>query len=216
MTFLFAILHVFWALESSVNSLSCMECTSTITTSCTGPTITCPSGSVCGVTYISTREGNTRRTTYAMTCTSESQCFKSGGASFPLGREMKIGTSCCNTHKCIPTLPSLPVNNSVSNGVTCPSCESVDPNRCAMQCTGDENACLHQTVYTGEVVRETKTFYGCTTKSICDLGNLCYSVIGIPIEIQFNCTSGSTTGLQTHLYIPSVICLLFLKLLFLT
>ncbi|XP_077312362.1 phospholipase A2 inhibitor NAI-like [Lithobates pipiens] len=149
-------------------SLSCTECTSRLTTSCSGYVRVCPHGSVCGAAYIATSD--------------------------------------------------VPADNPVPNGLKCPSCLSFYSPWCnssdTMQCTGNENMCLLQTVHIGEAVPQSTAYRGCATKSICDLGNLCYSHNGILTDVRFHCTSGSTMGLQTHFYIPSIICLLFLKLQF--
>ncbi|XP_077312656.1 phospholipase A2 inhibitor and Ly6/PLAUR domain-containing protein-like [Lithobates pipiens] len=212
MTSLLQFLCVLSALVASGYALSCTECVSPLD-SCTGPSVTCPSGSVCGAVYTqSWAFGILASKSYVMSCTPQNQCDKSGSMSLPHGVRMKIGISCCETDGCTPTFPSLPRDSSRYNGVTCQSCMSADSTWCStsdtMQCTGEENTCLLQTTKLSGSKELATAMRGCATKSICDLAS--YS--GSAMEVKFVCTSGST-GLQRGFYLPAVICIFFLKLL---
>ncbi|XP_073457876.1 phospholipase A2 inhibitor 25 kDa subunit-like [Aquarana catesbeiana] len=209
-------LLVLFALVPSGYSLSCTQCVS-LSDSCTGTRETCPSGSVCGAVYTeSLALGIIASKSYVMSCTPQNQCDMRGSMSLPHNVRVKMGTSCCETDGCIPTLPSLPRDSSGSNGLTCRSCMSADSTWCytsdTMQCTGEENMCLLQTTKLSGSIEGSTAMRGCATKSLCDLGSQSSSSQGQSMEVKFICTSGST-GLQKGFYLPAVICIFFLKLL---
>ncbi|XP_077312661.1 phospholipase A2 inhibitor gamma subunit B-like [Lithobates pipiens] len=208
------ILCVFLALVASGYSLSCTECLSS-SDSCTGPSVTCPSGSACGAQYRETWfKGVLASKQYMMLCVPQNSCNVIGSFSQPNYVKVKMGTSCCTSNQCTPSLPSLPRDSSGSNGLTCRSCVSLDSAWCytpdTMQCTGEENMCLLQTRKGSVKPMESKAIRGCATKSICDFGSLSSSSKGVKTENI--CTSGSS-GLQSGFYLPAVICILFFKLL---
>ncbi|XP_073457303.1 phospholipase A2 inhibitor and Ly6/PLAUR domain-containing protein-like [Aquarana catesbeiana] len=210
------ILGVLLALVASGYSLSCTQCTSS-SDSCTGPRVTCPSGSVCGAKY---REiwarGSLVSKTYKMLCLEPDMCDMKGSMSLPHHSRVKLGISCCRTDQCTPTFPSMTSDSSVSNGVICRSCMTNKSNWCytsdTMQCTGDENMCLLETTKISGPKEASLAVRGCATKTFCDLGSLSYSIQGESVDIKFVCTSGSV-GLQKGFYLPAVICIFFLKLL---
>ncbi|XP_040182762.1 phospholipase A2 inhibitor and Ly6/PLAUR domain-containing protein-like [Rana temporaria] len=216
MASLLQVLWVFSALVASGYSLSCTECSST-SDSCTGPSVTCLSRSVCGaIATESWALGLLVSKSYGKSCVPQHQCDKRGSMSLPHNARMKMATSCCETNECTPTLPSMPRDTSGSNGLTCPSCLSADSTSCntsdTMQCTGDENMCLLQTTKISGHIEGATAVRGCATKSICDFGSQTSSTQGISTEVKFICTNGST-GLQKGFYLPAVICIFFLKLL---
>ncbi|XP_077312664.1 phospholipase A2 inhibitor gamma subunit B-like [Lithobates pipiens] len=216
MTSLLQILGVLSALVTSGNSLSCTECFS-VSDSCTGPSMTCPSGSVCGAQYAETwAKGTIVSKLYVMSCVRQDQCDITGSMSFPNNARRKMGTSCCRTDRCTPTFPSLRKDISGSNGLTCQSCISANSTWCStsdtMECMGDENTCVLQTTKVSGLTTGSTAIRGCATKSICDFGSQSRGVLGRKIETTFICTSGST-GLQKGFYLPIMICIFFLKLL---
>ncbi|XP_077312667.1 uncharacterized protein LOC143933593 [Lithobates pipiens] len=215
MTSLYGILGVLLALVTSGHSLSCTQCTST-STSCTGSSVTCSSGNQCGVIYTTTTTGISATASYTMSCLSLNDCSLSGSLTTNGGR-IKSAASCCNTtDNCTPTLPSLPGDSTVSNGVTCRSCASASSTWCytsdTIQCTGNESMCLLQSTQLSGSQSLATAIRGCSTQSFCNFGSQSYSVDGLSTSIKFVCTSGST-GLRKGFYLPAVICLFFLKLL---
>ncbi|XP_040183165.1 phospholipase A2 inhibitor and Ly6/PLAUR domain-containing protein-like [Rana temporaria] len=217
MASIFQILVVLSSLAASGYSLSCTECSSR-SNSCTGPNVTCHSGSVCGAVSkkIWAPGSSGSQTLYEMLCISQDKCNMSGSASLPRNGKMKIGTSCCGTDECTPTLPSLPADSSASNGVICRTCVTADPNGCSSSdrksCTGDENMCFFlPTKSSGGGI----SAGGCATKSFCDFSRKDGAQEGV-----FICTSGSnsgstsgSTGLHKGFYLPAMIGIFFLKLL---
>ncbi|XP_073457887.1 phospholipase A2 inhibitor gamma subunit B-like [Aquarana catesbeiana] len=216
MASLLQILGVLSALVTSGYSLSCTHCAST-SDSCTGTSIPCPSGSVCGAKYTETwAQGTVVSKVYEKSCVQQDQCDKKGSMGLPNNGRMKMGISCCTSDQCTPPLPSLPKDSSVFNGLTCRSCMSADSNWCytsdTMQCTGDENMCLLWTTKASGPITASTAIRGCATKSICDLASQSISVEGAKAETKLICTNGST-GLQKGFYLPIMICIFFLKLL---
>ncbi|XP_077312669.1 phospholipase A2 inhibitor and Ly6/PLAUR domain-containing protein-like [Lithobates pipiens] len=211
------LLELFFILAALANtglSLSCMQCSST-TTSCTGSSVTCSSGNKCGVIYTTTTAGSSTTSSYAMSCLSSDQCSLSGSLTTNDMR-LKTAASCCSTDNCIPSLPSLPGDSSVYNGVTCRSCLSASSTWCytsdTIKCTGNENMCLLQSTEISGSQSLATAIRGCSTQSFCNLGSQSSSANGLSSSIKFVCTSGSS-GLRQGFYLPAVICLFFLKLL---
>ncbi|XP_077312655.1 phospholipase A2 inhibitor and Ly6/PLAUR domain-containing protein-like [Lithobates pipiens] len=212
MTSLLHILCVLSALVASGLSLNCMHCMSTTTSCSSGVSLPCASGYTCGYTAMRAKGANL----YLQSCVPQKQCDLKGSVSLPNGEKGKMATSCCGTDDCTPTLPSLPVDSSASNGLTCRSCKVENSDWCytsdTMKCTGGENMCLLQTVKITGSQSVAHAARGCATKSICDLGSQSYNIQGMSTDIRFTCTSGST-GLPKGFYLPALICLSLLKLL---
>ncbi|KAM3923434.1 phospholipase A2 inhibitor and Ly6/PLAUR domain-containing protein-like [Leptodactylus fuscus] len=214
MTPLLGILSLLLALAVTGDALSCRQCSS-FTSTCTGSSVACPAGSLCGSTYTETSVGgSTSAQSLIMTCTPSSQCHFNGSLSMLQGR-VRMVTSCCSTDNCVPTIPALPAIGSNPNGLVCRSCVSASSTWCytsdTVQCTGDENMCLLQTT---EIKGTLSTaIRGCTTKSLCDLGSQSQTIQGVTTNVKFICTSG---GLSIHKVIltPAIVCLLLLKFFF--
>lgn len=113
--FLGILLGVLLALVAKSYSLSCIQCSSETSTFCTGSSVSCSSGSLCTVIYTVQTIGNSSLTSYTMTCAPQTQCDVNGTISIT-GSNVKMASSCCSTDNCIPYLPSLPADSSVSNG----------------------------------------------------------------------------------------------------
>ncbi|KAM5132670.1 phospholipase A2 inhibitor NAI-like [Mantella aurantiaca] len=152
---------------------------------------------------------------YVMSCVPQDKCGVSGSATIA-SKEIKMGISCCSGDLCTPSLPTLPRVNTVSNGLTCRSCISEESTSCytsdTMQCTGDQNMCMLQTVQLSGVASGSSAMRGCATKSLCNLGSHSFRAQGLSGDIRFVCTSGSA-DLRKGFFLPAVICLFFLKLL---
>ncbi|XP_068099362.1 uncharacterized protein [Hyperolius riggenbachi] len=207
--------------------LSCRKCETESGTSCEGPVVNCSPGSMCGVMY-SSYTGYVSQKVYSMLCLSPNYCNIKGSFSNTMS-SMKIATSCCTNDRCIPTLPSLPEENTVPNGLTCSDCMFTDNPKCAntppTQCRGNEIVCVPRANYIGglELVR---LVYGCATQSMCDFGKLFLGHDGSLMIFAFTCpetgnagttmspTTSGTTSFQKGFYLPAIINLLFLKLMF--
>ncbi|XP_073457885.1 phospholipase A2 inhibitor and Ly6/PLAUR domain-containing protein-like [Aquarana catesbeiana] len=222
MASLFQILGVLSALVASGNSLSCIECSSS-SNSCTGPAVTCPSGSVCGATYTEMQmiendfvcSLKDSMATYTMSCISQDKCDTTASMNMGNNLRVKMGISCCKTDRCTPTFPSLPRDVSGSNGVMCPSCVTTGYTSCetsdTMECMGDENTCLHQIAESASPKPNSVAMRGCATKSMCKLSSQFNRALGWSLDYRFICSSGSA-GLQKGFYLPAMICIFFLKL----
>uniref|UniRef100_A0A8C5QSY0 UPAR/Ly6 domain-containing protein n=1 Tax=Leptobrachium leishanense TaxID=445787 RepID=A0A8C5QSY0_9ANUR len=175
-------------------ALSCIKCVNFMSSSCTGTSVVCLEGAVCGSQYATAKTGSLNAQLIVRSCLPESQCTMDGTITFIDGKT-KIGTSCCNTTNCTPTNPSLPADSEEVNGVTCPSCISDDLKTCStsdyIECTGDEDMCVSQTTKIKGNNAFPAALRGCSTKSVCDLGSLKLSSKDITLKVKFTCTSES-------------------------
>ncbi|MEE6481897.1 hypothetical protein FKM82_013054 [Ascaphus truei] len=210
---LLQVLCVLSAFVGTGNSLSCIVCEDADDIFCTSLYKTCPADNVCMFSYIENTAGGIENTVLTRTCESQSQCGMSGSLTFSAFKT-KIGTSCCSTDYCTPPMPTLPADNNLKNGVTCPSCTSADSDYCStsetIECTGDEKKCLLQSTIAGDIVKF--AMRGCATESICNIGSQSVSSDGITTEVKNKCSNGSIGHHQGFLF-PAV-GLLLLKLLF--
>ncbi|XP_044138562.1 phospholipase A2 inhibitor and Ly6/PLAUR domain-containing protein-like [Bufo gargarizans] len=215
MSSLIGILSLLSALAATSYALSCTQCFSSGAT-CSGPSMTCPSGNQCGSAYTETTIAGAKSTSLVRTCAPSSQCGLKGSLGLKQGH-MRMSTSCCNTDNCTPDLPTFPTTSSTPNGLVCRSCISEDSTWCytndTVQCTGDENRCLLMTTYVSGSVSASAAIRGCASKSICDIGSQSASAGGLTTNVKFICTSG---GLSVHNIVlaPAIVCLLLLKLFF--
>ncbi|KAM3921584.1 uncharacterized protein RB166_010994 [Leptodactylus fuscus] len=150
---LFGFLICFSALTATSDALSCTECISDTSPSCTGSSVTCASGSTCASLYSETVIGSSISPIFIRSCLNTSNCGFMGSMSNRQGR-IWASMTCCNTDNCTPTIPTIPVVSTIPNGVICPSCMSNDPSACSssdtVTCTGDEDTCvLEKTKITG-------------------------------------------------------------------
>ncbi|XP_073511830.1 phospholipase A2 inhibitor and Ly6/PLAUR domain-containing protein-like [Phyllobates terribilis] len=214
MTSLIGILSLFSALAAISNALTCTQCVST-SASCSGSSVTCPSGSTCGSSYTETVVGGATQVSFIRSCIPPAECNYNGSLSIPQGY-VRMGISCCNSDDCTPTTPSLPARSSTLNGQVCRTCISADSTWCytsdTVQCTGDENMCLLQTTKITGSQSVSTALRGCSTKSICDLGSQSQTVSGMSLKVKFICTSGGRS-VHTFVLTPAILCLL-LKLFY--
>ncbi|MEE6481905.1 hypothetical protein FKM82_013060 [Ascaphus truei] len=184
---LLQVLCVLSTLAATGYSLSCTQCVALSGTSCTGPSITCPANKVCMAAYSVTTAGGVEiSNVFGRNCELQNKCGLSGSVNVPNGK-IKMGTSCCTTDNCTPSMPTLPADNDVKNGLTCRTCTSTNSAWCyttdTMLCTGSENMCLLQsTKITGNHKR---VLFTITAISLL-IGSFHYSYIA---QIFLHCTT---------------------------
>ncbi|XP_071969175.1 uncharacterized protein [Engystomops pustulosus] len=216
MTSLLAIVSLLSALTATGAALSCTECMSLTSSSCSGSSVTCPPGYVCASVHGESGNAWTTNPSVVRSCAHPSACNYKGSLSMQYGKA-RSATSCCSTDHCTPSLPSYPRQDSTPNGVTCRSCMSDDSTWCdtsdTIQCTGDENMCLLQTAQMTGSMSLSSALRGCATKSYCDFGRQSQTIQGTTISSNYTCTSD---GISVHevLLTPAVVCLLLLKVFF--
>ncbi|XP_072282871.1 uncharacterized protein [Pyxicephalus adspersus] len=177
------------------NPLTCIQCLSTNSTSCTGNAVTCPNGYFCGTSYTeSTVAGVTR---YIRSCTPQTQCDKIISVTTLYGTT-KMSTSCCTSDNCTAPILAVQPPSSELNGVTCPSCQSSQSTWChdaqTVQCKGEETVCaLHSTTIDGK----SSAIRGCARPSACDTQT--YTINGKSIIYQGICSCG---GNVSNTYCP--------------
>ncbi|XP_044130978.1 phospholipase A2 inhibitor and Ly6/PLAUR domain-containing protein-like [Bufo gargarizans] len=197
MSSLIGILSLLSALAATSYALSCTQCISSGAT-CSGPSITCPSGNQCGSAYTETTIVGAKSMSLTRSCAPSSQCGLKGSVGIQQGH-MRMSTSCCNTDNCTPGPPTFPTTSSTPNGLVCRSCISADSTSCntddTVQCTGDQNRCLLMTTQVSGSASASAAIRGCATKSICDIGSQSVSAGGVTTDVKFICTSG---GLSVH------------------
>ncbi|XP_075047318.1 phospholipase A2 inhibitor and Ly6/PLAUR domain-containing protein-like isoform X2 [Mixophyes fleayi] len=157
--------------------------------------MTCPMDKACGASHTKANAYGVKLIDrYEMSCVPLDQCNTAGIASFSNGN-MKRSTTCCNTDNCTPPTPTLPDDNSQANGLICPKCISYDSDSCytkdTMECTGNENMCLHQIYKIDVPYSHTFAFRGCASKSICSISTHSATYRDMNVNISNLCTSGS-------------------------
>lgn len=176
-------------------TLSCSECTDL--TNCSGPNVTCTSGSVCVTSYTESTVGGSKSTRYIRSCTPPSQCDQTGSISTLYGNT-KMSTSCCAFDNCSSSILPVPSVSSQPNGVTCPTCQSSSSVWCykeqTVQCTGNETVCV---LYSTNIKGQSSAIRGCTQPSACN--NQTYTIGGQSIVYQSICYCG---GNASNTYCP--------------
>ncbi|KAM3923137.1 phospholipase A2 inhibitor and Ly6/PLAUR domain-containing protein-like [Leptodactylus fuscus] len=197
MTSLIRILSLLSALTATSSALSCTECKST-NLSCSGSSVTCPLGSICGSRLSETFVDGSWITILARRCVPTKSCDFKGSLSLK-----KVQT--------------LPTQSSNPNGVICPFCISADTVSCetsdTIQCMGDEQICILRTTRVTGPYSISASVRGCATKSYCDLGSESTIDERALTKVTFICPSG---GLSVHNVIltPAMVCLLLMKYFF--
>ncbi|XP_075135271.1 uncharacterized protein LOC142210143 [Leptodactylus fuscus] len=134
---------------SQVKALSCIQCMSYTSSSCTGDSITCPLGSPCGSIRTQVLIGGVLTPVFFRSCLSSDYCGFMGSITNSQGR-IWASMSCCYTDNCTPAIPPVPAASSIPNGVVCPSCTSADFSGCTssdtVPCTGNEDTCVLERV----------------------------------------------------------------------
>ncbi|KAM3918079.1 uncharacterized protein RB166_013030 [Leptodactylus fuscus] len=171
------------------DSLKCVECFNVTGHYCTGPTKDCDVG-ICMSGLISFGEN----ALFGRACApSAATCGVSG--SITSTQRAMLSTSCCKTNGCTPDDLKLPPANPLKNGVICQTCPPSSPNRCDIECTGDEKNCASVALTTSGPGLGIK-LQGCATDSICNFGNLTFDVSGVVMSLGIVCSSASPVLLQ--------------------
>ncbi|XP_075462395.1 phospholipase A2 inhibitor and Ly6/PLAUR domain-containing protein-like isoform X1 [Ascaphus truei] len=219
---LLQVLCVLSALVATGYSLSCTVCVSSSGSSCTGPSITCPDDNVCESSFTVLTAGGIETKIFTRNCEPQTRCGLKGSYTLP-AYKTKMGSYCCATDNCTPGIPTLPADNSIKNGATCPTCTSANSDYCytsyTIECTGDEVWCLLQSTITSGSISSTVAQRGCATATICNhgyhsasnIGNQSASSNGLTTEVIIKCSNGNI-GLHPGFFFPAA-ALLLMKLL---
>ncbi|XP_075459390.1 phospholipase A2 inhibitor and Ly6/PLAUR domain-containing protein-like [Ascaphus truei] len=212
--FLCVLLSVFVA---TGNALLCVTCSSFNDSVCTGNSQSCSTG-VCGSTKIRNAGPYWHSSIFLRSCLNVTECDKQGTLS---NQYMKTTSSstCCDTDSCTPSTPSLPIENNIENGLTCPS--YIDPiiEPCSItsrtRCTGDQIRCMRYSTSTTLGSSNSKLFIGgCASESLCDRTSSYISAPGVTLDVNKLCTNNSNR-LYHSLSVLSLPILLVLSCLFL-
>ncbi|XP_071969192.1 phospholipase A2 inhibitor 25 kDa subunit-like [Engystomops pustulosus] len=199
------------ALTVTSSALLCTQCVSESSSSCSGPSVTCPPGYECGSSHTKTNVGGFETNVVVRACTVQSSCNFAGIIATPLGKT-RVATSCCNTDNCLPAIPQFPAINNTRNGLVCRYCSTADSDWCytseTVQCTGIEDRCLLQRVKQGGLKNALR---GCATKSVCDLGGQTKTDGRSTTEVKHICTDA---GISVHKVVltPAIVSLLLMKI----
>ncbi|KAG8570109.1 hypothetical protein GDO81_014710 [Engystomops pustulosus] len=199
------------ALTVTSSALLCTQCLSENSTSCSGPSVSCPPGYECGSSHTKTNVGEFETNSVARVCALPSECNFTGIIGIPLGKS-RIAASCCNADNCVPAIPEFPEINNTLNGLVCRYCVTVDSDWCytseTVQCTGKEDRCLLQRIKQGGLKNALR---GCSTKSVCDLGGQTKTDGRSTTEVKFICTDA---GISVHKVVltPAIVSLLLMKI----
>ncbi|KAG8548771.1 hypothetical protein GDO81_024262 [Engystomops pustulosus] len=169
MTSLMGIISLLSALKATCDGLSCTQCESRTSTSCTGISVTCSPGYYCGSELSEIISGSGYTSIYSRRCTFQSLCDLKFSISTGHERSRSIAL-CCDTDYCSSTIPPMPPFNANPNGVVCASCDSIITPGCntseTIQCNGDANICFHQFVKNGSTCEN--CWKRMCTRSLCD------------------------------------------------
>ncbi|KAM4015674.1 phospholipase A2 inhibitor and Ly6/PLAUR domain-containing protein-like [Anomaloglossus baeobatrachus] len=215
MSSLIALLSLLSTLSATSYALLCTQCMSPSST-CSGKSVTCPSGHVCGAAYSEFIYGGKKTASMLRSCTPSYECntFSSITTS---KIQLRMVTSCCGTDDCTPSSPALPAKDTNPNGLVCQSCTAAKSIWCnsphTIECTGDENTCFVQTTKLSGNFSDFSVMRGCATQSVCELGNRPEKMEGYSIDVKTICIGGSTSVYKVVLT-PAFVCLLLLKLFF--
>ncbi|XP_069803283.1 uncharacterized protein [Dendropsophus ebraccatus] len=192
MTSLTGILSLLSALIATSDALSCIECRSFTSWTCSDNSVICPPKQVCTSVYTAFTFDKERLPGVLRTFTDPSNCDFKGSMSFGYGR-FRMVILCCDTDDCSPPVPPLPTPSYIPNGLICESSASHDSIQLFppgnIQCTGDEDMCIHHTGHQTEPYSSTETVQGCATKSLCDLSGPLINILGLATEVKNICTS---------------------------
>ncbi|XP_068098431.1 uncharacterized protein [Hyperolius riggenbachi] len=179
-------------------SLSCISCTGTSQSLCTGPSVTCPSTTdVCISSYTETKILAQGITTWTLVrgCGQPTECNQPKTLSNQF-MTVSINTGCCTTNDCTPVEPIQPVISSVTNGLVCPSCFSLTSRVCipdtTTTCTGNEAVCAtYSTTNTSVTSGPYLLMMGCASTNLCGNTNgvMSSTIIG---DITVNVTCNTT------------------------
>ncbi|XP_069803822.1 phospholipase A2 inhibitor gamma subunit B-like isoform X2 [Dendropsophus ebraccatus] len=180
-------------------SLTCISCTSTTQTPCTGSAITCAATEdVCTSIYTETKLTVYGITTYAIVrgCGVSSECNNPKSLSNQF-MAVDINTGCCNTDNCTPAAPIVTPVNTNTNGLVCPSCFTLTSSTCVpdtkIDCTGSENKCTTYSISTlTNPPKPIMAMAGCATTNMCSNynGTASSSITG-QMNISIGCSNAT-------------------------
>uniref|UniRef100_A0A803JE43 Phospholipase A2 inhibitor and Ly6/PLAUR domain-containing protein-like n=1 Tax=Xenopus tropicalis TaxID=8364 RepID=A0A803JE43_XENTR len=203
MTSFVGFLCVLSALVPTASSLSCITCSEKNATTCQGPSMPCNNtGAQCGSLLVSMTTDGQTLWQVGRGCFQQEQCNQ------PMVLRIYNSTgkqvvSCCSEDNCTPPDQTLPVDNNQPNGITCPTCFSVQPNDCStgdtINCAGDETQCFSQTfTVSGPPTGVTAvSLQGCANGNLCTYGNYTLSSASYNVTNSIFCsniTSNSTAN----------------------
>ncbi|XP_075695161.1 phospholipase A2 inhibitor NAI-like [Rhinoderma darwinii] len=191
------LLGILSALARTGHCLQCTQCIALGLSSCTqGPTVTCTSGHVCTSMYQQTTIDGKKSEFLYRSCGPTSHCDKSGSFTI-VNKSIRLGVSCCFTDNCTSPLPFLPPASTRRNGKVCQMCSDANE-ACTgsktIDCVGSENKCLLQvSKIRAGTPENAESFRGCSTGSICEIGNQNMSIGILSMESTFVCSGGAIT-----------------------
>ncbi|XP_066428753.1 uncharacterized protein [Eleutherodactylus coqui] len=109
------------ALTATSSAISCRTCIS-MSSTCSGSSITCPDGFMCGSVYTQVLHEGERTEHLIRTCAPSSECNFTGTMSIPQER-IALGISCCSTDNCTPTLPTGSASGAMRGCATKSFCD---------------------------------------------------------------------------------------------
>ncbi|KAG8550136.1 hypothetical protein GDO81_028167 [Engystomops pustulosus] len=196
----YGFLSLFSTLIATSSALSCTQCASPGSSSCSGSDTTCVADNQCGSLYIKDIQlGGDISEAFVRTCVLPSNCGFQGSITNGQ-RSLRAAISCCNnTDSCVPTTPSLPEVGTTPNGAVCPSCISIGALQCSSSdtysCKGNENMCILGTAQIPGLYVASMAVRGCGTKSFCDLGK--QYLPSLSLDFNFQCSSSKPTTVGT-------------------
>ncbi|XP_071969522.1 phospholipase A2 inhibitor and Ly6/PLAUR domain-containing protein-like [Engystomops pustulosus] len=202
------------ALVATGFALSCIECTAPSVTACSGESVMCPYGFLCGSMYVGTIVDGKYQSTFLRSCLPREECDFKGNLSMGL-EQIGSASTCCNTNDCTAAIPTVISSNNQPNGLECPSCSSVNSIYCdsteTIKCTGNLNKCIFKTedISAGESP-SVSSVRGCATKSFCDRGNFSFSDEISTTKVTVYCYGGGIS-VQKILLTPTIAGLLLFR-----
>ncbi|XP_056399898.1 phospholipase A2 inhibitor gamma subunit B-like [Hyla sarda] len=197
------VLVVFILLPSMIStgySLTCISCTSTTQTPCTGSAVTCAATEdVCTSIYTETKLTVYGITSYAIVrgCGASSECDNPKSLSNQF-MTVDINTGCCQSNNCTPAA-AIVTPNTVTNNLACPSCFTLTSSTCVpdsqIECTGSEIKCTTYSITTlTDPSRPILAMAGCASENMCSNynGTASSSVTG-QMNISIGCSNATVS-----------------------
>ncbi|XP_075695162.1 uncharacterized protein LOC142661626 [Rhinoderma darwinii] len=212
------VLSVIFSLASPGHSLHCVLCVALEGTHCSGNSVACPDGNICGSVYTETTDASSTQTSnvFMRSCIVEDQCNTTGSIT-SANVKVKTAISCCNTENCDPPRPIFTDDDHEGNGRICRSCSTKNSDWCynsdTIECTGNETMCLLQITKLSGTVSLQTAIRGCTTRSICDRGYHRTESGGTRVDVEYVCTD-DVSNLQQKSYISGLLALVLLNFLY--
>ncbi|XP_077312847.1 phospholipase A2 inhibitor NAI-like [Lithobates pipiens] len=156
-------------------ALTCISCSSTSPSLCTGSSVTCTGASeLCTTIYTTTTVElfGKSTTTYSLTrgCGQISECNQQKTLRNQI-MAVNINTGCCLADNCDTTEPIATIS-TLPNGLECPACFQLSSASCVpsttVACTGLETQCTTYSLSTdGVPSKPYMAMEGCATQNLC-------------------------------------------------